>query len=71
MAVINDVFKVMFGSIPESNANVVIGISDIDANGFQSVRNDAYLKDPKITAQNVVSVKNICRKYNISDLEAE
>ena len=55
----------------ESDANAVIDISDIDADGFQSVLNFAYLKDPKITAENVVSVKNICRKYNISDLATE
>ena len=72
MAIISDVFKAMlFGSMQESNANAVIDISDTNANGFQSVLNFAYLRDPEITAENVVSVKNICRKYSISDLDTE
>ena len=60
LAIISDVFKAMlFGRMQESNANTVIHISDIKRNGFQSVLNYGYLKDPKNTTENVVSVKNI------------
>ena len=72
LALISSVFEAMlFGPMQEGKTDSVITIEDIDANGFQSVLNFAYSKDPVITIQNVVSVKNVCRKYDVFGLSSE
>ena len=72
LAFISDVFGAMlFGPMQEGKSQSVITIDDVDATGFKSVLNFASSDDPKITIENVVSVKSICRKYDISDLAAE
>ena len=72
LAFTSDVFKAMlFGPMQEGKSDAVITIDDVDADGFQCVVNFASFDDPQITAKNVVSVKNVCRKYDISDLAAE
>lgn len=69
LAFISDVFKAMlYGSMQEGQTDAEIVIEDVNAIGFQSVLNFATHKNPKITTENVVSVKNVCRKYRISDL---
>ena len=71
LALISSVFEAMlFGPMEEGKTDAVISIEDIDAIGFQCVLNFAYAKDPAITLENVVSVKNVCRKYDISGLSA-
>ena len=72
LAFISDVFGAMlFGPMQEGKAESVITIYDVDDIGFKSVLNFATSDDPKVTIENVVSVKNICRKYDISDLAVE
>ena len=67
--VISDVFKAMlFGSMEESKSDSVITIDDIDAKGFKVVMDFAHCKNPQITVDNIISLKNICRKYQISSL---
>ena len=69
LAAISDVFKAMlFGSMAESKADAVITIEDIDPKGFQSVLNYAHCKDPAISIKNVVSVKEIARRYQIHQI---
>lgn len=69
LAVISDVFKAMlYGAMKEGQSNSVITIPDIDANGFEAVLAFAHCKHPQITENNVVSIKNICRKYQITSL---
>ena len=71
-ASISDVFKAMlYGSMKEGKDDSVITIEDIAGKGIKSVLNFAYSKNPQITVDNVVSVKNVCRKYDISGLSAE
>ena len=72
LALISPVFDAMlFGPMEEGKAESVITIEDINANDFQSVLNFAYSKDPQITIGNIVSVKSVCRKYDVSGLSAE
>ena len=67
--VISEIFKAMlFGSMEESKSDSVITIDDIDARGFKVVMDFAHCKNPMITADNLISIKNICRKYQISSL---
>ena len=69
LASISDVFKAMlFGRMEEGKPNAEVSIDDIDANAFQSVFRYAYCTNPKIDIENVVSVKHICRKYQIHSL---
>ena len=71
LALISDAFQAMlFGQMLEAQRDAEVIIDDIDPKGFQSVLNYAYCKDPVITMDNVVAVKCICRKYQISDLSA-
>ena len=71
LAAISDVFKAMlFGLMEEGKPNAEVTIDDIDADAFQSVLNWAYCADPKVNRDNVVSVKHICRKYQIHSLSA-
>ena len=58
-AAISDVFKA---------SDSVIPIDDIDARGFRVVMDFAHCKEPRITTNNVVTTKNICRKYQICSL---
>lgn len=69
MSSLSEPFRAMlFGAMKESQPDTKIIIDDIEPDGFQSVLNWAHLQDPQISMQNVVSVKSIARKYQISDL---
>merc|ERR1712242_512683 len=60
----------LFGTMKESQPDAEIIIDDIDPKGFAAVLKWAHLQDPGISVDNVVSVRSICRKYQISDLSA-
>lgn len=69
MSSISEPLRIMlFGSMKESQPDTEVIIGDIEPEGFQSVLNWAHLEDPQIAVDNVVSVRSICRKYQISDL---
>ena len=66
---ISDVFAAMlYGNMAESKPNAKIIIPDIDSKGFIPVVQYAYCKDPQISKYNLVSIKNVCRKYQIHKL---
>ena len=71
LTAISDVFKAMlFGPMQESSNDAVIKIDDVSASGFQSVLHYAHCADPQITVTNVVAVKSVCRKYQITTLSS-
>eukprot|EP01084_Bolivina_argentea_P315147 545938_1 len=70
IASISPVFTAMlFGTMKESAPNAEVIIEDIDANAFKSILYYAYMQNPRITDLNVVSVHQICDKYQIKDLQ--
>ena len=58
----------LFGQMEEGKPNAEVSIDDINANAFHSVLRYAHCTNPKIDIENVVSVKHICRKYQIHSL---
>ena len=44
-------------------------LNDIDAKGFESICLYAYGNNPKITADNVLCIMDICEKYQITELK--
>eukprot|EP01084_Bolivina_argentea_P011879 22245_1 len=64
---ISPVFKAMlYGNMEESKQNAVVEISDTTPDAFQAVVNHAYCNDPKLTPNNIVAVRHLCDKYQIS-----
>ena len=69
LASISEVFGAMvFGEMKESKPDAVIKVDDVDPKAFQSVLNYAYCIDPRFNIENVISIKHICRKYQITKL---
>ena len=69
LAAISNVFEAMlYGNMMEGKRNAIIKINDIATEGFESVINYAYLKNPQINISNICAVKHICRKYQIIKL---
>jgi len=69
LASVSPVFKAMlYGHMRESKSNSDVIIEDIDASAFQSVIHYSYGNDPQINASNVLSVRYICDKYQITEL---
>eukprot|EP01084_Bolivina_argentea_P155881 271632_1 len=67
IATISPVFKAMlFGNMRESEINSEIEIIDVDSHAFESVVKYAYCCQPIFTVNNVISIKQICDKYQIS-----
>merc|ERR1712019_88798 len=58
----------LFGNMKESEPNAEIEIADIDANAFKAMTKFAYCNDPQLTADNIISVRVIADKYQISAL---
>eukprot|EP01083_Nonionella_stella_P065755 172523_1 len=71
LSAISAVFDAMlYGNMEESKPNAEIAIKDINPVGFECILNFAYNNDPKITPQNVLSVIQICDKYQITSLRS-
>eukprot|EP01084_Bolivina_argentea_P130125 229740_1 len=69
LASISPVFKAMlYGAMKESQQNAEIEINDIKSNAFKSVLKYAYCNDPELTPDNIVDVRVISDKYQISSL---
>ncbi|ETO33013.1 hypothetical protein RFI_04094, partial [Reticulomyxa filosa] len=69
IAVISPVFfALLYGSMQESEKNAVIPLPDVDTKAFKCVVSYAYCNDPRISFENVVKVRMICDKYQISYL---
>ena len=71
LAAISPVFEAMlFGKMKESEHNAEIEITDIDPNAFRAVLKFAYCNDPELTVDNIIAIRRICDKYQISLLSA-
>ena len=60
----------LYGNMKESKTNSIIKIKDVESNAFKCILNFAYCKNPDITVYNLLSIKHICRKYQIDKLTA-
>jgi len=66
-AQISPVFEAMlYGKMKEGRPDSDVFINDTTPGAFQSVLNFAYCNDPEITAGNVLSVRHLCDKYQIT-----
>eukprot|EP01083_Nonionella_stella_P105228 302574_1 len=71
LSAISPVLEAMlYGNMEESKPNAEIAIKDINHVGFECILNFAYNNDPKITPENVLSVIQICDKYQIASLRS-
>eukprot|EP01083_Nonionella_stella_P009754 27960_1 len=67
LASISPVFEAMlYGQMQEAKQNAVIEITDMDAVAFQSILNHAHCTDPLLTFHNIIAVRQIADKYQIS-----
>merc|ERR1712154_519199 len=67
LASISPVFEAMlFGKMKESEHNSEIEILDIEPNAFRNVLKFAYCNDPELTPDNIISIRQICDKYQVS-----
>ena len=67
LSTISPVFKAMlFGNMQESQINAQIEIDDIDSNAFEQILNYSYCSQPSLTPNNIISIRKICQKYQIS-----
>eukprot|EP01084_Bolivina_argentea_P143829 252513_1 len=69
LASISPVFDAMlYGEMYESKKDAEVHIEDVDESAFKAVLKYAYCGEPKITVENVLNIKYICRKYQIESL---
>ena len=69
LANISAVFKAMlYGEMQESLDNAEIEIIDTTPDAFKSLLNYAYFMNPNLTDNNIISVRQLCDKYQITDL---
>ena len=69
LAAASDVFKAMFyGNMKESEPNSTVTIPDVSSHAFGAMLDFVYFNDPKLNADNIVSVSRVADKYQITPL---